>query len=338
MIKKVLIKIPSFFFKKLNLFKNSLFLDRVQKFLIHKFPWFLASLLGIALADLSILFFFPLPEKNLNPSQIERVEGPLQNQRLSASYVDSFNFFHRGEIPQPFISKSLSLDSSFQENSSQSRLPYTLLGTVVSFDPSLSMASIMNTSIQESQSYFVGDIVDQMAQIISIERRKVTFLNLRTNRTEHIEIPLDEQMLSISNPFNTSPIESTPPENKSNYPGIDKTGENQYSISRSTTNDHLKNLGDILQQARVVPKYSQDGQIIGHTFSWIKKGSVYEGLGFQEGDTIISVNGELPGQEDEATDLFQRLRTTSQFNIVIENENGDVNQVSYDIREDASIQ
>ena len=336
MIKKILIQVPSFFFKKLESFKNSQFLKFISSIFKRNILWILAGLIGIALADLTLLFLFPLPEQGLTPAQVEK---KIKTQKLSSNYIESFNFFHRGEIPPSLNSISTpSIEEFSNENSSQSRLPYTLLGTIESSNPEMSMASILNTSTQESQSYFVGDIVDEIAQIISVERRKVTFLNLRTNQVEHIEIPFDKEILSLSNPLSPPPQEPLQTPLESNYPGIEKTGENQYSVNRSTTNDHLKNLTDILQQARVVPKYSEDGRITGHTFSWIQEGSVYEGLGFKKGDTILSINGEMPGEQSEATELFQKLRTTSQFNIVVEKEDGNVDQLSYDIREDASIQ
>ena len=321
-----------------NIHLLSAFLLKTQKLFSKNFKWIIILLISLALADLTLLFIRSLflPNPNVSkPAQL-KVYRPRFKSTSDTQYILSSNIFHRGPIPESLNTKQNS-DLVFDGPSSPTSLPLTLLGTIESSNPLFSMASILDKSQQKSNSYFVGDVIDKKAQITSVQRRKVIFRNLINNRMEHIEIPLDESILSISAP-EPPPLQSQPQSLIPSYKGISKVGDNHYSLNRSTINNHLKQLPDILQQARVKPKYAADGQILGHTFTWIKKGSVFEGLGFQEGDTLISVNGEKVGDQTEATELFQKLRATSKFSVKVENKEGQVNSFSYDINENASVQ
>ena len=318
---------------------SSSLLLKIQNFFSKHFKWMIILLISTALADLSLLFIRPLllPDSNVSkPAQL-KVYRPRLKTNQNTQYISSSNIFHRGPIPKSLNSKQNS-NLVAEGPSTPTSLPLTLLGTIESSNPQHSMASILNKSQQKSNSYFVGDIIDEKAQITSVQRRKVIFRNLINNRMEHIEIPLDEDILSISAPKKPKPFLQTPSPSPAPYKGISKSGDSNYSLDRSTINTHLKQLPDILQQARVKPKYTADGQILGHTFTWIKKGSVFQGLGFQEGDTLISINGEKVSDQTEAAELFQKLRTTSQFSVKVENKDGKVNSLSYDINENASVQ
>ena len=314
------------------------FLPKIKQVFSKNFKWIIILLISATLADLSLLFIGPLllPDSNISkPSQL-KIYRPRFKTTSDTQFILSSNIFHRGPIPETLISKQNS-DLAIDGPSSPTSLPLTLLGTIESSDPLLSMASILNKSKQESNSYFVGDIIDEKAKITSVQRRKVIFRNLINNRMEHIEIPLDKDILSIST-LSQPVLQTSQPPPLTPYKGISKEGASSYSLDRSTINKHLKQLPDILQQARVKPKYAADGQILGHTFTWIKKGSVFEGLGFQEGDTLISFNGEKVSGQTEAAELFQKLRTTSKFQVKVENKDGKVNSFFYDINENASVQ
>lgn len=318
------------------------FFSKIQKFISKKYKWIAAFLIAGALADLSLLFIWPplLPEAAPPAGSRRKIfKARRMTPIASTNYIQSSNIFHRGPIPKTFKQDSAANSAAAAGASTPTALPLTLLGTIESSRPEFSMASILSKIQKKADSYFVGDIIDGKAQIKAIERRKVIFLNLASSRMEHIEIPIDENMLSISASTNTAPEKETKiPVKKPPYQGIDQVGKNEYSLSRSTVNTHIKQLPDILQQARVRPKYSVDGQILGHTFTWIKQGSVFEGLGFQKGDTLISVNGEKVQNNEEAGNLFKKLRASSQFEVVLESEDGGLRRLSYEINENESVQ
>ena len=308
--------------------------------------WIIVIVTAMALADLALLFMWPtlLPSREIKNSSL-----PIQaSQKKKVSPVDflhTANIFHTGPIP-------LSLKESRNEDlltkrpkgvSQPSNLPFQLLGTIENFNPARSMASIRISSSQPVQSYFVGDEIDGKARVTVIERRHVKFINLINNQLEHIEIPLENELHMMTKTPTKTPVETIvpvkkPKEVKSSIKGISTTDQNKYKVTRSVINEHIADLPNILQQARLEPKINSNGQMIGHEFKWIKKGSVYENLGFKEGDTLISINGEKVSDEIEAQKIFQQFRASSQFSLEIQNKNGDHRELSYNVDENTSIE
>ena len=317
-------------------------------FLSRHFKLIMTGLLALALADLFILFllpvFLPKEEQKAPSAKIRRLQkSSFPKSPAAGGFVSSKNIFHRGDLPSSLSAKKDEQIALSGEESKLSSLPFKLLGTIVNENSKRSMASIFNRSDKKATSYFVGDTIDNKAEIQSIQRRKVIFINLLSDQLEHIEIPLEKDSFALNkNDKPPSSLTSFLPQfpkkkqKKTPYEGITEVKENEFSLNRSLINDHLQKLPDILQQASLKPKIDKNGQAAGHTFTWIKQGSVYEGMGFEKGDTLVSINGEKVNNVMEATELFHKSRSTSQFLVVVENKNGQKREVSYNINEDAS--
>lgn len=342
---KQLLQKLSYQFKNLllNQFKKTDFnviLKKIHPFFFKYRRWILTSMIALALADLVILFIWPalLPQNNMTPQKPKTI--PLKQRASSASnFIHTVNIFHSGPIPPPLKEIDKQQEPAFTGKSKKTGLPFKLLGTIENFNPKRSMASIQVTSSGETNSYFVGDTIDNKARVTQIQRRKVIFMNLINNQLEHLEIPIEESFFNIRNKPTTikEPVKQ-PKEKPVSHKGISKTDNNRYSVTRSSLNEYLKQLPDILQQARVEPKYGTDGKVLGHTFTWMEEGSIFESLGFVKGDMLISVNGERVSDNMEAQKLFQQFRADSQFSVVVENEQGEAREISYDINEDTSVE
>ena len=297
--------------------------------------------LALALADLTLLFVQPylFPSKEIKKSSVP-IKINSKSKTSAVDFLHTANIFHSGPIPPSLKEKSsLTLASPLSGDSQLSSLPFQLLGTIENVNPRRSIASIRASETEPMQPYFVGDEVDEKARITHIERRRVQFLNLLNNRLEHIEIP-EEDNLQITL-MGHEPSGERIEEEKITEPtidGVSRVDKNKYEVTRSVINQHIKNLPDVLQQARVEPKLSADGQLLGHEFKWVQKGSIYENLGFQKGDILISVNGKSIHSEAEAQRLFQQFRTSSQFSIKVQKQSGEQRELSYNIDEDTSIE
>ena len=313
------------------------------RFLSRHFKWVITFFVALSLADLCVLLIWPLllPGDSVEGKKPQIIKArPVRPSRIN--FINSKNIFHRGPIPE-HDSLGQGKDFSSDGMSVPSNLPFKLLGTLVSDNAQYSMASVFVQSTQKSDSYFTGDIIDNKAQVKNIKRRKVILLNLNNDRLEHLEIPIDKKALAVDrlskDSSSKSPFTLSPEKKLSSYEGITEVKENEYSVNRSIINDHLQNLPDILQQARTDPKLDTNGEVIGHTFKWILKDSVFRSLGFEKGDTIISVNGEKVNDKTEAAELFQKFRASSQFHVMVEDKkDGKVKNLSYNIDEDASVQ
>jgi len=340
---KQLLQKLSYQFKNflLNQFKKTDFhviLKKILPFFFKYRRWILTSLITLALADLVILFIWPslLPQSSIVLQKPKTI--PIKQRASSSSnFIYTVNIFHSGPIPPPLKEIEKQQEPAFTGKSKKTGLPFKLLGTIENFNPKRSMASIQINSSGEANSYFIGDTIDNKARVTQIQRRKVIFINLINNQLEHLDIPIEESFFKARNKSNTVKESGKQPKAIS-HKGISRTGNNRYSVTRSSLNEYLKQLPDILQQARVEPKYGTDGKILGHTFTWIEKGSIFESLGFAKGDMLTSVNGERVNNNMEAQKLFQQFRADSQFSVVVKNEQGETREISYNINEDTSVE
>ncbi len=324
-------------FEKMDL--SSLSKKTIPFFFKYK-RWILTFLITLALADLVILFIWPalLPKSDITLSKPKTL--PVKKNRTAGSnFIHTVNIFHSAPIPPPLTELEDKQEITASGESKKTGLPFKLLGTIENFDPKKSMASIQAAG--ETNAYFVGDTIDNKARVTQVQRRKAVFINLINNQLEHLEIPKEESTVDFTKQSEIKPEDAVNKgfkEKKSSHKGISQVEKNQYSVTRSSLNDYIQQLPDILQQARLEPQYGTDGKIRGHTFTWIEEGSVFESLGFTQGDMLISVNGEKINDNTEAQKLFQQFRTASQFSVIVKNKKGEDREISYDINEDASVQ
>jgi general secretion pathway protein C len=198
-----------------------------------------------------------------------------------------------------------------------------LIGTIVLSDPRFSVATIQRGS-SDTQAVQMGDQINGLGEVFEIRQRRVCFVPSDGSRVEYIELPEEESKFG-------QPVASARPEPvnddsgvATSIPGIDKTSENDFQVSRNTLNKYI-NDPNVLFQAHAVPN-RVDGAIEGFKILSIQPGSVYEALGVQVGDIVKSVNGEPMNSLAKAQELFMALRSSSDVNITVNRGGADVNQ------------
>lgn len=126
-----------------------------------------------------------------------------------------------------------------------------------------------------------------------------------------------QKKAAISNTQSRPSVTQKPagPPLKSSYT---EDGKNFY-IDSSEVDGHLKNFGNLLNQARMVP-YFKDGKHQGFKVKAIDKGSLYEKLGLRNNDILKSVNGESLADSggEKLMGMFQLLKNEREFTIAIE--------------------
>lgn len=298
--------------------KPSFFIQRNWKFILCLIVAFLVS-------DLLLIksYNFLLPDKELPPLSFAH---RTSHQNLSPELYKSIwenNIFHTGPIPLQLEEKA-----SFSLDPVLSSLPFKLKGTIVHANPRRSVATITAGSGKKTLSYRQGEPIEKQAEIREIQRGKVIFFNQNNNRLEYILIP------EKSEPFKISYAKDRPKSSKSLL--VRKTSSNSFQVKRSDINEYLQKLPEILKQARVVPRYGENGKLNGWTFASIDKGSVFEKLGFEKEDVLKEVDGMLPRTPEQALELFDRLKGSSGIKIVVEKDGKDKNY-EYNVNENAPI-
>ena len=299
--------------------KLSFFIKKNGKLLIALF-------IAFAISDLLLIrsYHFLIPEKELPPLNLRYFDQRGDFSPEQYKIVWENNIFHTGPIPS-----ELKMDQE-PADPVLSSLPFSLKGTIIHANPSRSVATVKAGSDNKTFSYQVGDIIENQVEVREIQRAKLVFYNQNNSRLEYIIIPEEKAKLNIS--YQT---DGKKPKPSLKEQGLIKKVGNNFEVKRSDLNDYLGRLPEILNQARVVP-YTKNGELKGFRFASIDKGSIFEDLGFQKGDIIKEVEGEIVTSPDQALELFERLKGGSGFKMLVQKDGKDV-ELEYNINENAPI-
>jgi general secretion pathway protein C len=273
---------------------------------------FLAIFIGYILSDLGLLYVRPMMLPTEAPPLRPQRDLRTRTQSL-ADYQTIFdrNIFNEDGKIAPALSSDKGGDDSGTRPAVLSQLPIELLGTIVHFNPKLSIATVNLKNKNVSMSYKVDEEIEAMAKVIKIERKKLTFMNLNNRRLEYVEIP-EDALLQFGLQASSAP-QSTGL--------IEQRGKFEFSMKRSDFEEQTKNLSSLLQQARMEPVFAPDGiGVEGFRFVNIQPGSIYEKLGFKMGDMIRSVNGEAVNSPTKAMEMYNLLKTSNNVQLGVERE------------------
>lgn len=292
--------------------------------------YILAIFLGYNVSDLVILNYRPLMLPQKAPPSKPKYHAK-HNLKSLADYnsITQRNLFSSdGKIP-PSLAE-LEEDKSPNKDSLDipavlSKLPLKLLGTIVHLSPDKSVATVNLSNKNETQSYKVKEQIESLAEILKIERKKIIFRNLATQRKEYIEMPEDSQI--------TFGIKNSAPKNE-HVSDIRQEGENSFQIKRSDLDKYTSDLPSILRQARMVPNIipGSGGRIDGFRFVSIQPDSVYSKLGFKPGDIIKGVNGEAVTSPTQAMEMYNALKSSDKIVLKVSRDGKD-EDYNYSIRE-----
>ncbi len=279
----------------------------------------LLILIGYFIADFGLLFvrgrMYPQPAPQTRG--IARFQPP---RSANVQIIKDRNIFNAdGKIPPPYgnTGEEKKVDDGPPVPTSE---PIQLVGTLVHANPKRSVASIALKQKNDQVALKVdATIPDGIGTILTIERNKVVFRNLRSQRREFIEMK-EEAKLSFGAAQKAVQVGE-----------VTVKSETEREMKRSDIDRLTSNLPELLQQARAVPRMGPGGQIECFSLADIAPGSIYERLGLQRGDCIKSVNGERIDSPAKAMELYNALRANANsINLGIERGGRD-NNFNYNI-------
>ena len=91
---------------------------------------------------------------------------------------------------------------------------------------------------------------------------------------------------------------------------------NSIIVRKAEIDDAMKDMGRILTQARIRPYFSA-GESDGFIINRIKKGSIFQKMGMQNGDIIQGVDGQPIKSPDEMLKLYNELKSGSAISLDI---------------------
>jgi general secretion pathway protein C len=260
-------------------------------------------------------------------SSAERIAGGSGSEdaaprRKSADRARSLSWYKRPIVKRNiFDPDAVGAMVEASESEGKTDLPVKLIATVVTDPSQFSTALILEDKRgEEAKIYTIGDSLLGEATIEEILWRKV----LIRKDGELQAIPMDATKI-LAKPRASSRGDD------SDTDGIEKNGEDQYTVPQSVVDNALLDLDKLASQVRVRPHRDADGNVDGYRLSAVRRGTLLDKLGIKNGDIVHEVNGYPLNSSSGAMTAFQSLQTESSFQFDISRRNKR-RTLKYDVR------
>ena len=177
---------------------------------------------------------------------------------------------------------------------------YLVLGTIVSVNKTRSVALLKHRDSGKTRAVRAGNPIAKDLKLLEVDKKVIKVA--QRGKTYLIRVGSSEEF----SPASTRNIAATQQE------GLQRNKGN-VTVSAAYKDHLLKNeLNKILMQAAAVPAL-KDGRVVGFTLWEIEKGSIYEKLGFKNGDTITSINDNRLEGASQAVKVLVSLKQAKQL-------------------------
>lgn len=177
---------------------------------------------------------------------------------------------------------------------------YLVLGTIVSVNKDRSVALLKHRASGSTRAVRVGNPIAKDLKLLEVDKRVIKVA--QRGKTYLIRVGSSEEFNQVS----TRNIAAQ------QHEGLQRNKDN-VTVSAAYKDHLLKNeLNKILMQAAAVPAL-KDGRVVGFTLWEIEKGSIYEKLGFKNGDTITRINDNRLVDAGQAVKVLVSLKQAKQL-------------------------
>lgn len=167
----------------------------------------------------------------------------------------------------------------------------------------------------------VDDMVRNVARIIKIEKTRVIFNN--NGQSEYLDLVIGD----------ASPTpQLTPTAGPPGAPGGALSGTSRtVTLAKQELQATLGNMGEALRNIRLIPNPGADGKIEGFRAIDIKKGSIFDSMGLENGDIIKRVNGLVLDKPEKGLGILEQIKDESSLDLDL-TRRGQTMHVHYDVR------
>lgn len=182
-------------------------------------------------------------------------------------------------------------------------IEFIILGVITSNDTNRGIALVKAKKDNKVSAFKVGSKLDSDTTLTDVKRRHV---ELTIKGKPFIVNVGDDNLVS----FKKRPVHTA----KTQGGELEKIGETVKITS--AYKDHIigKNLSQVLMQAATEP-YLEDGRIKGFRLWEIDKDSIYERVGFSNGDVITHINEQPLTDAGNAIRILNQLKNAQSVNV-----------------------
>lgn len=206
-----------------------------------------------------------------------------------------------------------------EKSEKRTSLPIRLVNTIVLQDSIKSIAAVQIRGSADNLTLREGDPVDNVAEVSKIERMRILIKNLESGECEYAENEdkVREQMSNKRFNILTPQAGKKLMANKGTD-GIRNVG-NHFFIKKALREEAMKDLNNILTQARAMQIRNSDGSY-SFKMTEIIPGSVYSKLNIQDGDIVSAINGKKIENINELMNMFGRIKDIDNMSITLTRE------------------
>jgi len=292
-------------------------LSHVLSLLLFSQILFFTYSLGLFVA--SLIDFFSTKPPLVFPNYISAYKAPpnleFQVQRYTNSILN--NLFATQKAPPGLLN-----DPNSKEKGNLDRI--VLNAIFVWTDKSLALLK------NEDQSAVVelGKKIPNTEILLAEVRRDEVLVQ---NGQEERWIKIAKSGAENPQPLSNNNLKAEPVSyNPGNQGGITQMpilgNKQEIRLSQKRVELELKNFAEFLNQARVVPNFS-NGLADGYSIGSIVPGSIFEQLGLKNKDVIRSINGNAIDSPEKALELFKLLRNEKMVQLAISRDGTPLNLV-----------
>lgn len=260
----------------------------------------------------------PPPPPTVGTDRLDYIEE-IEDANLFNAVVDSKDAKER-----PQLKKKIDEDKVCDSASRKSSLPLQLSNTIVLQNLKKSIASIQIRSGQ-LENFRQGDNIKGTAQITKIERLRIIVKNLNTGECEYIVNESQQDQKSIAKEKLTilSPQAGKKLLESQATDGIKNEGNN-FTIKKNFRDNMLKDMGNVLTQARAIQIKNPDGSL-SFKMTEVLPGSIYSKLNIQNDDIITALNGKKIENLNDIMSLFGRIKDVDKLQITVKRDGTEQN-------------
>jgi type II secretory pathway component PulC len=217
-------------------------------------------------------------------------------------------------------SKKQIADTKCETAQGETNLPIKLMNTIVLQDSVKSLASVQIRGERLLEEIREGEQISNLAKVFKIDRMEILIKNLQSGACESVTSnkfkETSRNAISVMSPKDSRKFLQS-----KRLPGIENLG-NKFKISKTLLDDKLKDISNILSQARAIKIQNPDGSL-SFKLTELDPEGIFPYLGLQDQDIITSINGKPIYDMNEVMALFGRIKNLENLSLGIRREGSD---------------